>query len=115
MSYIDSSTQKVRTTKTKSGRVLIMQSTSLVLGSEVSYRFYRTRRAGEIVYMIYAGYKRERVYCYAGGDRAAAESVYTAVVRGHVTPCTLPFIIEDMIPDPAAREAEAAQVFVMSH
>lgn len=114
MSYIDSSTKKrAGTTGNKKGRVLIMQNTSLVLGSEVNYRLYRTRRDGGIVYQIYTGYKRERVYCYAGGDSTVAENIFAAIVKGHVTPCTLSCIVEDLLPDPA--ENEAAAVYAMNY
>ena len=114
MSYIDSSTSKrAGTTGNKKGRVLIMQSATLVLGSEVNYRLYRTKRDGGIVYQIYTGYKRERVYCYVGSDLTAAENIFAAIVKGHVTPCTLTCIMEDLLPDPAENEATA--VYAMNY
>jgi hypothetical protein len=115
MSYIVSSASaKAETTKQQKGRVLIMQSTSTVLGSEVIYRLYQTRRDGTAVYQVYAGYKREKVYCYAGRDRNQAENIFAIVARGCVTPCTLPFIMEDLLPDAAEEEADAAQIFAFN-
>lgn len=111
MSYNDSSRIGTRATETKKGRVLIMQSTAEVLGSEVIYRLYRAKQAGEYVYQIYAGYKRERVYCGVGKDRDIAEIIFTAVAKGRVTPCTLPCIVADLMPDPAEEEAAAIVAF----
>ncbi len=110
MSY-NESIRVGRTTESKKGRVLIMQSTAEVLGSEVIYRLYRSKQAGEYVYQIYAGYKRERVYCTAGKNRDMAEKIFLAVVKGRVTPCTLPCIVADLLPDAAEEEAAALVAF----
>ncbi|HOA84741.1 MAG: hypothetical protein GX057_00030 [Clostridiales bacterium] len=110
MGYSESRTAE-RAVGTKKGRVLIMQSSAEVLGSEVVYRLYRAKQAGEYVYLIYAGYKRERVYCAAGKSRDMAESIFSAVVKGRVTPCTLPCIVSDLLPDAAEEEAAVFEMY----
>ncbi len=107
MSYINSTTPKIRgSAENKKGRMLIAENKASVLGADVNYRLYQMRRRGEVAYQIYAGYGRERVYCCAGGERNMAESIFAAVVKGSVTPCTLACIVEDLLPDPADAEID---------
>ncbi len=106
MSYINSTPQKIRgSAENKKGRILIAENKASVLGADVNYRLYQMRRRGDLTYQLYAGYGRERVYCCAGGDRSIAESIFAAVVKGSVTPCTLACIVEDLLPDPADAES----------
>lgn len=100
MSYNDSRTlMRFRTTENKKGRELIKQDSSCVLEYEVTYRLYQLRKSGSLVYRIYAGYRRDRVYCFAGNNRSAAQEIFDTVVRGCVTPCTLQCIIDDLLPE----------------
>lgn len=106
MGYNASNTHTIfRTSEAKKGKELIMQSTARVLDYDVGYRLYRLKRSGKIVYQIYAGYRRDRIYCSVGSDRVVAESIFAAIVKGKVTPCSLKYIIEDLLPDIVSEES----------
>lgn len=107
MSYNASRTaRQTRTSETKKGRELIMQSAARVLDYEVGYRLYQIKRGGKSLYQIYSGYRRDRVYCSAGGNRQTAENIFAAVVKGKVTPCTLRCIVSDLLPEDESEMSE---------
>lgn len=69
-------------------------NTENLLG-DLKYRLLKTTRSQTPEYYISVRLHHEQEIAYVGTDRDFALSLYSAVVQGQVTPCTLRDVVED--------------------
>ncbi len=74
----------------------LCEDSQTVAGETVRYRLYEGRFALPQYYAEIVTYE-DRATAYLGEEREAAKELYTALVRGTVTPCTLQAIVEDFL------------------
>lgn len=85
-------------TKTvKGGKILLSENSSEILGSVARYKLFAMRRS--CVYQIYVSYRREHAASVIHCGRETAEGIYNSVVNGTVTPCSLTFVVNDLMPE----------------
>jgi len=61
-------------------------------GQVLRHSLLRTQKG----YWVEARFSGDRARAFAGNDLLSAATVYTAVVRGAVTPCTLGDVVHDL-------------------
>lgn len=75
---------------------VLYENYEAVAGERVRYRLYEEDFAMPQYYAeIVMG--DERAAMYLGEDREKAKEIYTAILRGTVTPCTLQAVVEDFL------------------
>ena len=62
---------------------------------KITYRLYRINFIETTKYAISAKLKNECEICFLGSELSDAKVFYEKVCRNAVTPCTLPYVIED--------------------
>ena len=80
-------------------RLRLMARCTQRVGTErLEYRLCEVRRRNRTVgYAVGARGFGERRTVFVGGDSEVAEKIYLSIVRGKVTPCTLGYVVEDIL------------------
>lgn len=79
------------------GRRLVLHGTARVLGQKVRYRMYRVTLSGERMYLLRVSYDGEAAECLIGCDRQTAVHVFFSLLCGRVTPCSMPYIVKELV------------------
>ncbi len=79
------------------GRKLLLNGSAKVLSDRVRYSLYCIAQHDRVLYQLCAIYGEETAECFLLCEREAAVEAFFAVLRGKVTPCSLVFIVKDMI------------------
>ena len=66
-----------------------------ILGNEIRYRLFRLSCFEGISYVIQVRSNCENSVCIFGSEKDDAERIFSKIVSGKVTPCTLADISED--------------------
>jgi hypothetical protein len=69
--------------------------TRVVAAEQAVYRLMSSDRSAADRF-VEIGYGRERRIVSLEGELAAIDRAFTALVRGEVTPCTMPDVLEDL-------------------
>ncbi len=81
--------------ETEAKITVLAEERKMIAAHTAIYRFYACR-ISDVLYVAEVIYGGERSAAYLGEDPAFCEEVFTALVRGEVTPCTLRDIVEDI-------------------
>lgn len=75
--------------------MLLMKENSLILANmRTTYRLYEAKHPTE-QYWIEIEAENTSSHAYVGQCFASAARIYTLLLQGEVTPCTLQYIVED--------------------
>lgn len=80
-----------------STRIQIKGDVRFVHGSDVYYRLYEIKCPCSRKYVINVAKGNESATCNYGRDRSAAIEAYEKIVAFTVTPCTLQYIVHDLL------------------
>ena len=61
----------------------------------ITYRLYRVDFIEATKYAISASLRNESEVCLTGYGLSETKALYEAICRNAVTPCTLPYVVED--------------------
>lgn len=75
----------------------VLHGTARVLGQMVRYRMYRVKLNEERLYLLRVIYDGEAAECLIGCDRQKAVHVFFSLLRGRVTPCSMPYIVKELM------------------
>ena len=87
---------------------LLRKGYARIIESKAVYELYRVRCEGRIVYYLRCAYGKESVGCYVFCDRSEADRLFFALLRGRVTPCSMRYIVDELIEDPENRIVDGA-------
>lgn len=73
----------------------VKEDVIFILGNEIRYRLYRLSCYEGISYVIQVRSSYENSVCIFGSEKDNAEKIFSKIVSGKVTPCTLADISED--------------------
>ena len=70
----------------------------MLKGNRLEYRLCKVRRGDRTVgYAVGVRGLGESRTVFVGGDGLVAEKIYVSISRGKVTPCTLGYVVEDIL------------------
>ena len=78
---------------------VIEQDEQILNGEKLTYRFYRVSFAEMIKYAIGIEFGDESEVCFSGSEASSSERLFEIVRKNTVTPCTLPYVVEDFFED----------------
>ncbi|MBQ9079942.1 MAG: hypothetical protein IJY27_02610 [Clostridia bacterium] len=81
------------------GRRLLLEGSARVLAQKVRYKMYYVEADGEKMYQLCSVYGHDRAECFVSCDRATADKIFFSLLRGRVTPCSMVYIVSELVPD----------------
>lgn len=84
-------------------RRLLQRGYARIIDRKAAYELYEVRYEGRVLYYLSCAYDGEAVGCYVFCNRAEAERLFFALLRGRVTPCSMRYIVDELIEDPENR------------
>lgn len=82
---------------------LLHKGYARIIDQKAVYELYGVRYEGRILYYLRCAYGKEAVGCYVFCNRAEAERLFFALLRGRVTPCSMRYIVDELIEDRESR------------
>lgn len=80
-------------------RCLLRKGYARIIDQKAVYELYGVRHEGRVLYYLSCSYDRETVGCYVLCGKAEAERLFFALLRGRVTPCSMRYIVDELIED----------------
>ena len=81
-------------------KCLLHKGYARIIDQKAVYELYGIRHEGRILYYLRCVYGKEAVGCYVFCGRAEADRLFFALLRGRVTPCSMRYIVDELVQDP---------------